>query len=151
MRPITGTKVAIVTVGAFSIIIAVNLTLAYQAVATFPGVEVRNSYIASQHFDRDRLAQDALGWTVAQDYRDGVLRLTFTDAATGLPSEVADLSVLVGRATVARDDQTPVFIRHGDSFLAPLDLAPGKWLLRIEARSADGTRFQQRLDLVVRG
>ncbi|MFN6977542.1 MAG: FixH family protein, partial [Gemmobacter sp.] len=120
-------------------------------VATFPGVEVRNSYIASQHFDRDRLAQDALGWTVAQDYRDGVLRLTFTDAATGLPSDVADLSVLVGRATVARDDQTPVFIRHGDSFLAPLDLAPGKWLLRIEARSADGTRFQQRLDLVVRG
>ena len=41
---------------AFGVIIAVNLTLAYQAVATFPGLEVKNSYVASQSFDVDREA-----------------------------------------------------------------------------------------------
>lgn len=150
MRELKGWHVLSIFVGAFGVIIAVNLTLAWQAVATFPGVEAKNSYVASQTFDRNRAAQEALGWRLAPDYSDGILTLAFTDAA-GLPVEVAGLSVLVGRATAARDDQRPHFAHSGDRFLAPLTLAPGKWLLRVEAEAADGTRFQQRLDLVVRG
>ncbi len=150
---LTGRHVLFGFVGAFSVIIAVNLTLAYQAVATFPGVEERHPYIASQRFDADRAAQRALGWTLAQDYdpTQGILRLTFTDAATGYPSQVEALSVLVGRATEAKDDQRPAFVREGGVFVAPVTLSPGKWLLRVEALAADGTKFQQRLDLVVRG
>ncbi|MCW1949884.1 MAG: FixH family protein, partial [Octadecabacter sp.] len=41
---------------AFGIIIAVNLTLAYKAVQTFPGLEVKNSYVAGQVFDENRIA-----------------------------------------------------------------------------------------------
>ncbi len=46
---------------AFAVIIAVNLVLAFKAVRTFPGLEVENSYVASQTFDAERTAQEALG------------------------------------------------------------------------------------------
>ena len=52
-------------VAAFGVIIGVNLVLALSAVRTFPGLEVKNSYVASQTFDERRAAQEALGWTVS--------------------------------------------------------------------------------------
>ena len=51
MTEIKGWHVFATFAAAFGIIISVNLTLAFKAVATFPGLEVRNSYIASQSFD----------------------------------------------------------------------------------------------------
>jgi nitrogen fixation protein FixH len=149
-KPLTGRHVAIITVGAFAVIVGVNLVMAYQAVSTFPGVEVRNSYVASQGWNAARDAQVALGWTLQQDYADGTLTLRFTDAA-GLPAPVAGLSVLVGRATEARSDQTPVFVREGGEYRADVALTPGKWMLRVEAEAEDGTKFRQRLSLSIRG
>jgi len=152
MAELTGRKVLAITVSAFAVIIGVNLVMAFKAVSTFPGLEVKNSYVASQNFDTDRAAQQALGWTLTPDYEpaSNALRLTFTDAE-GLPVQVQDLAVLVGRSTEAKDDQTPEFIREAGAYLTRLELAPGKWLLRVTARAADGTLFQQRLDLFVKG
>lgn len=152
MREITGRKVFAVTASAFGVIIAVNLLLAYKAVTTFPGLEVANSYVASQTWDAERAAQQALGWSMDYSYDPEIaaLELTFTDKA-GLPADVGTLSVLVGRPTEARDDAWPVFARSGDSYRAPLVLAPGKWMLKVEATAADGTLFRQRLDLFVKG
>lgn len=149
---ITGRKVLIVTVGAFGVIIAVNLVMAYQAVSTFPGLEVKNSYIASQKFDDLRTAQVALGWTMTPDYDplEKRLYLSFKDAQ-GKTVVVKDLTVLVGRTTEAREDQTPAFVFAGDLWTAPLDLAPGRWLLRVEAQADDGTLFSQRMGLFVKG
>jgi nitrogen fixation protein FixH len=56
MAEMTGRKVLAITVSAFGVIIAVNFLLAYKAVSTFPGLEVPNSYVASQTFDADRAA-----------------------------------------------------------------------------------------------
>ena len=50
-RKFTGKHALAVFVGAFGVIIAVNLVLAYNAVKTFPGLEVKNSYVASQEFN----------------------------------------------------------------------------------------------------
>ena len=47
-RELTGGKVLAITVSAFAIIIGVNVLLAFKAVSTFPGLEVENSYVASQ-------------------------------------------------------------------------------------------------------
>ncbi len=151
-RELTGRKVFAIVASAFGVVIAVNITLAVFAVGTFPGIEVRNSYVASQTFDVDRKAQEALGWQIdpAYDRAAGELRLNFTDAAD-LPAEVAGLSVLVGRPTQAADDLRPDFIRKGADFVAAVDLAPGYWLLRVEAESRDGTPFRQRLRIHVRG
>ncbi|QYK41797.1 MAG: FixH family protein [Paracoccaceae bacterium] len=147
---LTGRHVAVITVGAFAVIVGVNLVMAWKAVSTFPGIEVKNSYVASQGWNAARDAQIALGWRLTQEYREGVLTLRFTDSG-GLPAPVAGLSVLVGRATEARDDVIPAFQREGGAFHADLPLAPGKWLVRVEALAEDGTAFRQRLSLSVRG
>ncbi|WP_151720288.1 FixH family protein [Gemmobacter serpentinus] len=151
MAEITGRQVFAVTAGAFAIIIAVNVLMAYKAVSTFPGLEVKNSYVASQQFETNRDAQDGLGWQLRQDYRPGEgLVLTFTDAA-GLPVKVEGLTVLLGRPTSAAADQQPDFVREGGVYLARVVLEPGKWMLHVTARAEDGTPFQQRLDLMVEG
>ena len=147
---ITGRHVALITVGAFSVIIAVNLTLAWNAVATFPGLEVKNSYVASQGFDAERSAQQALGWEVAARLERGDLVLAVTDGASGRPAAVADLEVLVGRPTHVADDVVPAFTFDGTAFRAPVALGPGAWSLRVSATAADGTAFRQRLALTVK-
>ena len=150
VREWTGGGVLAVTAGAFGIVIAVNGVLAWQAVRTFPGLEVANSYVASQTFDAERTAQLALGWRLDSDYSAGNLRLAFTDAA-GRPADVRDLQVLVGRTTEAKDDIYPVFAPGPGGFAAPVTLAPGRWMLRVQAKAADGTLFHQRLTLIVQG
>ncbi len=149
-RELTGRHVLAITVAAFAVIIGVNITLAWKAVSTFPGLEVKNSYVASQAFDADRAAQQGMGWTLAAAYDAGQLRLTFRDAA-GLPAPVKALDVLVGRTTAARDDVRPRFAQEGAVFTTPLALQPGKWMLHVQAFSPDGTAFRQRIDLFVKG
>ncbi|MBU9697373.1 FixH family protein [Rhodobacteraceae bacterium HSP-20] len=148
MAELKGRHVLAITVGAFSIIIGVNLVLAVQAVRTFPGLEVANGYIASQTFDAERKAQEALGWTVTPEYRGGKLTLSVTDAE-GLPAAVRRMDVLVGRATETKDDMLPDFARVAGVWEADVALARGKWMLKVEAEAPDGTKFRQRLELFV--
>ena len=150
MREITGRHVLAITVGSFGLIFAVNFLMAYKAISTFPGLEVQNSYVASQDFDKDRLAQEALGWTLKPAYetKSTELSLSFTDAS-GAPVAVKDLTVLVGRTTEAREDTTPNFVFEGGAYRAKESLQPGKWMMHVEAHSFDGVRFRQRLDLSV--
>lgn len=149
-RELKGWHVAAMFCGGFGIIIAVNLTLAYNAVATFPGLEVKNSYVASQHFDANRKAQEALGWTVGATHSDDQLRLEITDRY-GQPVRTADLDVRVGRATHVADDVTPEFFFDGEAYTATTPLVKGHWQIRLSARADDGTLFAQRIPLRVDG
>ena len=92
--------------GCFAVIISVNLFLAYSAVSTFPGLEVKNSYIASQGCDDRRADQEALGWTVRAEAKDGLLVLSITDA-DGRPVQAGTLDAVLGRATHVQDDRVP--------------------------------------------
>jgi nitrogen fixation protein FixH len=150
---ITGRKVLAGFVGAFGVIIAVNLFMAYNAVSTFPGVVEHQPYIASQTFDADRKAQIALGWklTPTYDAERGALLLSVRETATGLPGDVAELSVLVGRATDASHDIRPEFQRVGDGYVASARLDPGYWILMVDALAGNGTKFKQRLRIFVKG
>lgn len=148
--PLTGRKVLAIAVSAFALIIGVNVYMATEAIRTFPGLEVENSYVASQTFDSDLAAQRALGWTLAHRYENGRLVLDFRDR-DGLPAQVARIDATIGRATEAADDKTPDFVREGDAFVAAVDLKPGKWMILLEAFDPAGTRFHQRLDLIVGG
>ncbi|MEO5620842.1 MAG: FixH family protein [Cypionkella sp.] len=152
MRELKGYHVLGGFVAAFGLIIGVNLTMAYKAISTFPGLEVDNSYVASQSFDADMKAQKALGWTLTPSYdgKASSLDLAFTDAK-GTPVTVKDLTVLVGRPTEAKDDMTPRFIREAGVYRAVAQLHPGKWMLHVEAHAEDGTLFRQRLNIFVRG
>lgn len=148
-REFTGRHAAIVFVGFFGVIIAVNIALAYSAVKTFPGLEVKNSYVASQEFDTRRDAQLALGWSVRADAGDGLVTLSITDQ-TGAPVQVRDLTATLGRATHVRDDLNPAFEFDGSAYVAPVELGAGNWNIRMVATAQDGTEFSQRVILHVR-
>lgn len=148
MGEITGRKVLMGFVGAFGIIISVNLWGAYNAIHTFPGLEVENGYVASQSFNRDMKAQRALAWDIKLNYDEKVLSVDFR-RQPGSTADIAKLAVLVGRPTEAREDKRPSFTRKGDVFSAPLDLHPGKWMVVVQAEATDGTPFKQRLSLFV--
>ena len=128
---------------AFAIIISVNLTLAFKAVQTFPGTEVKNSYVASQGFDRDRAAQLALGWEVSATVEDDVLRLVILENGTPISPQIEHATF--GRATSVAQEQVPEFIFDGRALVAKVAARDGNWNLRLRARSADGTLFKQRI------
>jgi nitrogen fixation protein FixH len=148
-REITGRHVFIGTVAAFGVIIAVNVTMAVQAVGTFPGLEVKNSYVASQSFDTRRAAQQALGWDISAVIENGTLDLAITDQA-GTPVRPARLSAVLGRPTIARDDREVTFAPGSGHLRVPVDLAPGAWVLKLEAENDEGVAFSKRISLWVR-
>ncbi|MBV7408514.1 FixH family protein [Maritimibacter sp. DP1N21-5] len=149
-RKLTGWHVLAIFVSAFAVIIGVNVFMAVQAVSTFPGLETKNSYVASQQFDADRAAQEALGWTVEPGILGTQLSLRITDE-TGLPVEVAEIGGILGRATHVLDDQEPEFIRTmTGAYVAEVgQLDYGKWEMRLSATAADGTRYRKLIELFV--
>ena len=148
-RELTGRKVLLIFVCFFGVIISVNFLLAFQAVSTFPGVEARNSYQASQTFEADRAAQLALGWDVSAgiEGEEFVLRITGPD---GEPVRAAELTATLGRATHVNDDRTPQFAYYNGAYRAAEELGPGNWNLRMRAVAEDGTPFRQRIVIYVR-
>ena len=143
-RTLTGYHVFAIFAAAFSVILVVNLTLAFMAVNTFPGLETKNSYVASQTFDADRDAQLALGWTVSADIEGTDLVLSILDDIGPVVPTI--VSATLGRATHVGDDQTPAFTHNGEAFVAPVGaLLRGNWNLRLVARAADGTLFRQHI------
>lgn len=149
-RELTGRHVLIIMLTAFGVIITVNLLMAFLAVGSFPGVEVRNSYVASQTFDRERKAQQILGWTASADHDGSDLIIRITDSA-GRHPVLRDLSATIGRPTHRRADVTPALVSEGGVHRAALDLEPGNWTILVTAFAADGTAFRQKLDHYVPG
>ena len=149
-RQFTGKHALAIFVAAFGVIITVNLVLAYSAVKTFPGLEVKNSYVASQEFNERLQEQQALGWEIRAESTGGLLILHITDP-TGAPVEVAELQAVVGRATHVKDDFSPDFIFDGRAYSAPAVLGKGNWNIRLVAKDRDGAEFAQRVPLYVKG
>ncbi len=149
-RELTGRHVALIFVTAFTIIIGVNLKLAFSAVDTFPGLEVKNSYVASQSFDARRTAQQALGWQVSAHTTAETVVLTI-QTTDGAPVQVQSLTATLGRATHVQDDLTPSFSFNGTAYVAEAPLGAGNWNIRMTAIAQDGTPFQQRVPLLVKG
>lgn len=149
-RKFTGRHALAVFVGAFGIIIAVNIALAYSAISTFPGLEVKNSYVASQEFNTRRAEQVALGWSVDVKHTGGLVIMAIT-GPDGKPVRAAKIDATIGRATERQDDFTPAFEFDGAAYVAPAELRPGKWDLRLKALAGNGSEFTQRLVFFVKG
>lgn len=146
-RELTGGKVLAIFVGGFGTIIAVNLFMAFQAVSTFPGVEVEKSYAHSQTFNDRRAAQQALGWDVVARVEGGAVLLDISDAS-GAVVRPAELRGLFGVVTHQRQDQQLQWEETRTGYAAPIQAREnGNWLLKIDARAADGTPFKQRIEL----
>lgn len=151
-KELTGRKVLLIVVSFFAVIITVNFHMASQAIGTFPGLEIKNTYVASQEFDRNRTAQIALGWEIGATIEGTKLRMAITDA-DGIMVSPDTIEASLGRSTHMRDDQDLTFVRGDDeSYIAEVgDLAGGNWSLRLKAQAADGTLFQQRIVIYLSG
>ncbi|MEO1000586.1 MAG: FixH family protein [Pseudomonadota bacterium] len=149
-RPLTGRHVLMIALGAFGIIIAANLTMLFAALGSFPGLEVKNSYVASQHFDARRSAQEALGWQSTVTEEAGALRIALL-TAEGVPARPETISLTIGRPSHDREDLvlTPA-AAAGGAWRVEAPLTPGLWRVEIAATAADGTAFATRHDLHVR-
>lgn len=146
MREMTGRHVLAIFALGFGTIIAVNVTLAVQAVGTFPGLETKNSYVASQKFEAERGAQQALGWEAAAEFRGGEIRLALFDA-DGRAVRPRTIWAALGRPTHAGDDVEVAFAWNGEAYAAPAPGARGRWQLSLKAEAADGTLFRRRIPL----
>ncbi len=147
--PLTGRKVLAITLAFFAVVIGVNVILAVKAVGTFPGLEVANSYVASQTFDDERSAQNALGWSLDVATRADALVIGFT-GPDGKPVQPRSMTAMIGRATEQQDDHVAQFDFAEGRYTAAVALGPGKWVLRVDAVAVDGTQFRQRIALYVK-
>lgn len=148
-RQLTGWHVLAMFCVGFGIIISVNLVLATQAVRTFPGLVVGNSYVASQSFDARRSEQKALGWAAEATAKGGYLELRLTEPGGSL-ADPAFVKARLGRPTTSAEDVMPVLERHAAGWRAKIDVPEGRWTLWITAQSLDGQAFEKRMPLQVK-
>lgn len=136
-KPFTGRHMAVVMLGGFGIVIAVNLFMVTMAVGGFSGVVVKNSYVASQNFNGwlDRAeAQDALGWVVEASRADD---RTVLVAMQNVPED-ALLTAIARRPLGEPERQKVAFIGSPTSGFQSVEPLPeGRWLLRISVASGD--------------
>jgi nitrogen fixation protein FixH len=130
----------------FAAIIAVNVAFAVVAVRSFPGEDVRRSYLQGLNYNDTiaaRRAQAALGWqanAVVRAGREGVyLEVDLRDRA-GAPVNGATLAGELRWPTDARLDRALTFEASGAGrYVARLGvLGEGRWRLRAHAADAAG-------------
>ena len=149
IKEITGWHVFSVIAAAFSVIIMANLTLTWFAIGTFPGLDVANTYVASQQFNDRQKAQLALGWSTQLSYNNGRINLTFhgKDHGSVYPDIV---SLRVGQSTNASTDQEILLTKSEGGYIADQELPKGNLAFEIKAIAKDGTTFYERRRMIIR-
>lgn len=145
-KTLTGRKFFMIIASFFGVVIGANLFMAYMAISTFPGLVIKNAYVASQNFNVEKSAQVALGWKVSATVSGKILTLRIVDA-DGAAVRPATLEATLGRPTHSREDRMPAFEFNGWAFVAPVDISPGNWNLRLVATAMDGTAFRKRITI----
>ena len=136
-RTFTGRHMAAILVVFFGVVIAVNFTIARFASATFGGIVVENSFVASQEDNRwldEAEAQRALDWDAVAAWRpDGRLAVT----RQGAPPN-AEVAATVWHPLGRAPDRDFTFERAGNlRFVSREALPEGRWLLRLEVKARD--------------
>lgn len=147
-KPLTGRHVFAIFILAFGIIISVNIFMAYSAIKTFPGVEVENSYIASQTFDQRKFDQIGLGWVTHASYENGQLEFSIRDQ-DGNAIHAGIVDAVIGRPSTDRNDERVEFVIQHGVYTASIPLDAGMWMLKINAVSRQGDPFTQRFAIWV--
>lgn len=146
-RELNGRHVLLIALGAFGIIIGANMAMLFAATGSFPGLVVKNSYVAGVGWNDRAEAQQNLSWTSAVRYQEGVLTVQITDAA-GAAVRDLEFETTVGRPSADKHDQVVVLrdTRHGYS--GDVDLQPGIWQVRIT--TTGDPAFRQTASFIVR-
>lgn len=139
-------------VGAFVVIIAVNMVLVYAALSTFTGVTTGRSYDRGRAYNQvlaEAARQDALGWTTAVALEGKVLTVTAKDRE-GLPIGGRVEGVL-HRPLEGAELRLDFAAAGPGRFIAFAELpAAGQWDARLTLLGERGERLDIRQRLLVR-
>ncbi|MEM9043619.1 MAG: FixH family protein [Pseudomonadota bacterium] len=147
-QELKGHHVLFIALTAFGIIIAANLAMLFAATGSFPGLVVKNTYVASQGWNAKAEAQKSLGWSSEVSYLDGTLIVAIEDV-TGRPLGNLNLIATAGRPGTDLHDKALQIQPIGDSYLASTSLSPGLW--KISIKTKDEPAYQQSAVLHVPG
>lgn len=139
-RTVTGRMVLMAMLGFFGVIIAVNVVMMSFALTTDNGLVVRNSYVASQDFNRNAAEarrQDRLGWSMAVDLQAGEIIVRMSDGQGALPGDLT-VTAMLGRPVTDHYDQA-LKLQGGDGiYRAPVTAGPGTWQVDVRAEDGEG-------------
>ena len=136
--PFTGKHFTGIMVAFFAVVIGVNLIMARAATATFGGVVVENTYVASQEFNgwlEQSRQEKALGWSAQADrLPDGRLAVTMI----GAPGEGLSMTAIARHPLGRAPDQSLRFTRQANGrFESTTPLPAGRWRVRFEATAGE--------------
>ncbi|MBA4007772.1 MAG: hypothetical protein C0486_03205 [Erythrobacter sp.] len=133
----TGKHMAAIFVGGFAVVIAVNLFMASQAVGSFHGTVVDNSYVASQNYNgwlRQAAASKALGWQAVPHRRADGRVVVETLAVPG----GARITGTAAHPLGLRADTPLTFAPLGKgSWVSNETVQAGRWQVRLAIRAGD--------------
>jgi len=145
-KPFTGRHMLFAMLAFFGVIVVVNLTLAVFASKSWTGLVVKNSYVASQAFNREleqAKVQAARGWVGSIAYRPGTVVLTLADKA-GQPVLLDTAIAKIGRPAFEQADRQVAMVHQGKGIYHAADvLAPGVWQVSVRGTGSQG---EYRLD-----
>ena len=131
----------------FAVVIGVDVGFSVIAVRTFPGEDIRNSYVQGNLYNEtlaERAKQAALGWTAEASLGSGnggaIVTLRLRDAK-GEPLTGATVTGRLRRPATTKADRTLVFSSTGGgTYIAPAgDLQAGAWDLAVRATRGSAT------------
>jgi nitrogen fixation protein FixH len=133
-------------VGAFAVIIAVNLVLVYAALSTFTGVTTGRSYDRGRAYNAvlaEAARQDALGWRARVALDAGFVAVRVADREE-LPVG-GRIEGVLQRPLEGREVPLDFAAAGPGRFIAPAgDLARGQWEARLTLTGERGERFDIR-------
>ncbi len=147
----TGRHMLIIMIAFFGVIIGVNLLMATVANRSWTGLVVKNSYVASQNFNRKLEAARrvaALGWVVDFELDAGHAALRLADRSG--PITGMDVTLKLWRPTNENEDVT---VTLGEAaageYRAEIALGSGVWSADLTATAEDGEALHRHRRIVV--
>lgn len=149
-RPFTGWHMAAIMVSFFAVIIAVNLTMAFFARSSWTGLVVKNSYVASQSFNRDAeiaRQQQALGWQMTLSVKRDAVQLSVLDRENQAMAGLRIRAVLQRPTDEAGDQVLKLQETGAGNYRTEAAIGGGVWVADITAEKTNNelVRFVQRI------
>jgi nitrogen fixation protein FixH len=149
-RPFTGWHMAAIMISFFAVIIAVNLTMAFFASSSWTGLVVKNSYVASQSFNRDAeiaRQQQALGWQMTLSVKREAVELSVVDRDNQAMPGLRIRAVLQRPTDEAGDQVLKLQESGAGTYRTNAVIGGGVWVADITAEKSDTelVRFVQRV------
>lgn len=144
-RRFTGWHMLIIMLSFFTVVIGVNLFMAMSALDAWTGLVVKNTYVASQEYNRKleaNRAQHALGWTSNVEIKQQQFIFSLLDGEKN-PIKAEQVLAQINRPVGTKEDLSLVLeLQENGTYAAPAELALGVWNIHIVASFADQPSFE---------